>query len=282
MQIRTVNGGARTVSRCAKERTVNATHIVRLLRTRNGILASHTARVATAILGVAAVVSSAALLGSDSATAITATNTTGAGISADDRISIRASRSDRVSTIAFDRNRTNNGPQAPTFTSSDSLETVINGVLAHAAEQRLAAEEAARRAAEEATRVAEEATRVAEEAARVAVAEEAARAAAAVEAAAASAGPHAYKDYARGRIGAGEFSCLERLWGRESGWNPVAQNPTSTAFGIAQFLNSTWAGTGIAKTSNGYRQVDAGLIYLNNRYGGPCGGWAHSQAAGWY
>ena len=64
-----------------------------------------------------------------------------------------------------------------------------------------------------------------------------------------------------------EFSCLENLWGKESGWNPNAQNPTSTAYGIPQFLDSTWAGTGIAKTSDGYRQIDAGLIYIEQRYG---------------
>jgi hypothetical protein len=81
---------------------------------------------------------------------------------------------------------------------------------------------------------------------------------------------------------ASEFTCLENLWGKESGWNPNAQNPTSTAYGIAQFLNSTWAGTGIAKTSDGYRQIDAGLIYIEKTYGTPCGAWAKSQASGWY
>ncbi len=136
-----------------------------------------------------------------------------------------------------------------------------------------------RRAAEEAA---------AAEAARV----EAARAA---EAAAAAARPGrgtsapvapagSYQEYAMGKLGGSgsEFTCLENLWGKESGWNPNAQNPTSTAYGIAQFLDSTWAGTGIAKTSDGYRQIDAGLIYIQNRFGSPCGAWAHSQANGWY
>jgi membrane-bound lytic murein transglycosylase MltF len=79
-----------------------------------------------------------------------------------------------------------------------------------------------------------------------------------------------------------EFTCLENLWGKESGWNPNAQNPSSTAYGIAQFLDSTWAGTGIAKTSDGYRQIDAGLIYIEKAYGSPCDAWAHSQSTGWY
>lgn len=69
-----------------------------------------------------------------------------------------------------------------------------------------------------------------------------------------------YQDYALGKLGGStsQFSCLENLWGKESGWNPSAQNPGSSAYGIPQFLDSTWAGTGIAKTSNGYRQIDAG------------------------
>lgn len=87
-----------------------------------------------------------------------------------------------------------------------------------------------------------------------------------------------------GKLGGsgGEFTCLENLWGKESRWNPNAQNPNSTAYGIAQFLDSTWAGTGIAKTADGYRQIDAGLIYIANRYKTPCGAWAKSQSAGWY
>jgi hypothetical protein len=134
--------------------------------------------------------------------------------------------------------------------------------------------------------------RAAEEAAAQAAAEQAAAEAAAREAEAqAAAGQPApvapagsYQDYAMGKLGGSgsEFSCLENLWGKESGWNPNAQNPTSTAYGIAQFLDSTWAGTGIAKTSDGYRQIDAGLIYIESRYGSPCSAWAHSQANNWY
>jgi Transglycosylase SLT domain len=103
-------------------------------------------------------------------------------------------------------------------------------------------------------------------------------------AAAAPAASGSFQDYALGKLGgdAGQFSCLESLWGKESGWNPNAQNPSSTAYGIPQFLDSTWASTGIAKTSDGYRQIDAGLIYIDSRYGSPCGAWDHSQANGWY
>jgi hypothetical protein len=93
-----------------------------------------------------------------------------------------------------------------------------------------------------------------------------------------------FQDYALSQLGgdSGEMSCLESLWGKESQWNPDAQNPSSTAYGIPQFLDSTWAGTGIAKTSDGYRQIDAGLIYIDSRYGSPCGAWSHSKSTGWY
>jgi hypothetical protein len=106
--------------------------------------------------------------------------------------------------------------------------------------------------------------------------------------AAASSSPAApggsFQDYALQKLGgdSSQFSCLENLWGKESKWNPNAQNPSSTAYGIPQFLDSTWAGTGIAKTSDGYRQIDAGLIYIEQRYGSPCGAWGHSRSTGWY
>lgn len=96
-----------------------------------------------------------------------------------------------------------------------------------------------------------------------------------------------YQRYAIGRLG--EFgwdqddaAALIQLWQRESGWNPNAQNPTSTAYGIAQFLNSTWAGVGAAKTADPFKQIDAGLAYIQRRYGSPAAAWAHSQKTGWY
>jgi hypothetical protein len=145
-----------------------------------------------------------------------------------------------------------------------------------AAAQAQAAADAAKVAADEAARQA---------AAQAAAAQAQAAAAAArpgqgTSAAAAPAG--SYQDYARNKVGAGQFGCLQNLWGKESGWNPNAQNPSSSAYGIAQLLDSTWAGTGIAKTSDGYRQIDAGLVYIDKAYGSPCGAWGHSQSTGWY
>jgi hypothetical protein len=93
----------------------------------------------------------------------------------------------------------------------------------------------------------------------------------------------AYKDYAAsGFRSAAQFDCLELLWETESNWDPDAQNPTSTAYGIAQFIDATWATTGIAKTSDPYLQIDAGLVYIDERYGTSCDAWAFHQANNWY
>jgi hypothetical protein len=160
---------------------------------------------------------------------------------------------------------------------------------AEAARKEAARKEAARKEAARKEAAREEAARkeaAREEAARKEAAREEAAAAeqSAAPAASAPASSGSFHDYALSKLGGDgtQFSCLENLWGKESGWNPNAQNPTSSAYGIAQFLDSTWAGTGIAKTSDGYRQIDAGLIYINNRYGSPCAAWAHSQANNWY
>ena len=148
-----------------------------------------------------------------------------------------------------------------------------------AAAAKAAAEAAAKAAAEAAAKAAAEA-----EAAAAAEAEAEAAAEEPAQSAPAAAPAGSYQEYAMAQLGGdgSQFSCLESLWGKESGWNPNAQNPSSTAYGIPQFLDSTWAGTGIAKTSDGYRQIDAGLIYINNRYGSPCGAWSQSQSVGWY
>jgi hypothetical protein len=79
-----------------------------------------------------------------------------------------------------------------------------------------------------------------------------------------------------------EWNALSQIISHESGWNPNAQNPTSTAYGLFQFLNSTWAGTGIAKTSDPALQTRAGLTYIRNRYTDPIGAWNFWQAHHWY
>jgi len=66
-----------------------------------------------------------------------------------------------------------------------------------------------------------------------------------------------------------EWDALNKLWGTyESGWNNKAQNSGSTAFGIAQFLDSTWQPYG-PKTSDAGLQIKYGLEYIHDRYKDP-------------
>ncbi|MBB1046465.1 phage tail tape measure protein [Dietzia cercidiphylli] len=79
----------------------------------------------------------------------------------------------------------------------------------------------------------------------------------------------------------GEWAALKELWTRESGWNNNAQNPTSTAYGIAQFLDSTWAPYG-PKTSDPAKQIEYGIRYIQQRYGTPSAAVAFHDANNWY
>lgn len=67
-----------------------------------------------------------------------------------------------------------------------------------------------------------------------------------------------------------EERCWYTLVMRESDWESEAQNPNSTAYGLGQFLDSTWAGTGYEKTSDPKIQLAAMKVYVANRYGTFC------------
>jgi hypothetical protein len=80
-----------------------------------------------------------------------------------------------------------------------------------------------------------------------------------------------------------QFSCLQSLWFRESGWNVNAENRSSGAYGIPQALpGSRMASAGADWRTNAATQIRWGLDYIHSRYGSPCGAWSHSQADGWY
>jgi hypothetical protein len=79
-----------------------------------------------------------------------------------------------------------------------------------------------------------------------------------------------------------QFGCLDSLWTRESNWNLHAANP-SGAYGIPQALpGSKMASAGPDWQNNAVTQIKWGLGYIAERYGSPCGAWAHSQGHGWY
>jgi hypothetical protein len=80
-----------------------------------------------------------------------------------------------------------------------------------------------------------------------------------------------------------QFSCLEPLWERESGWDVTAENPSSGAYGIPQALSgSLMASAGPDWQTDAATQIRWGLTYIQGRYGSPCGAWAHEEADGWY
>lgn len=82
--------------------------------------------------------------------------------------------------------------------------------------------------------------------------------------------------------GDGEFSCLESLWTKESGWNYKAYNP-SGATGIPQSLpGDKMASAGADWRTNATTQIAWGLGYIDSVYGSPCSAWGHSQATNWY
>ena len=71
-----------------------------------------------------------------------------------------------------------------------------------------------------------------------------------------------------------QYLCLEKLWTRESQWNPRANNKRSTAYGIPQLLK--------LKTKDPYLQIDAGLKYIAHRHGTPCKALAYHLKTGHY
>jgi len=87
-----------------------------------------------------------------------------------------------------------------------------------------------------------------------------------------------------------QYACLDQLLTRESGWRVNAQNHSSGAFGLFQFMPSTWGNYKLPyKPKDAYTQMKAGLRYLSKRYGSPCGGWnfwkkqaGKDLRGGWY
>ena len=84
-------------------------------------------------------------------------------------------------------------------------------------------------------------------------------------------------------FGPDQFGCLDSLYTRESGWRVDADNPSSSAYGIPQALpGSKMASAGSDWETNPVTQIRWGLGYIEDRYGSPCGAWAHSESHGWY
>ena len=80
-----------------------------------------------------------------------------------------------------------------------------------------------------------------------------------------------------------QYSCLNKLWSKESHWNYKAHNYNSGAHGIAQALpavkmeviSDDWR-------TNPVTQIQWGLRYISIRYDSPCAAWAKWQSHRYY
>jgi hypothetical protein len=83
--------------------------------------------------------------------------------------------------------------------------------------------------------------------------------------------------------GADQYTCLNRLWTKESHWNYKAHNKRSGAHGIPQALpairmeviSSDWR-------TNPVTQIRWGLRYIEARYDNPCSAWAKFRHSRYY
>ena len=90
------------------------------------------------------------------------------------------------------------------------------------------------------------------------------------------------KAYARDKLSEWQdkqWSCLNRLWGKESAWNPSARNSAKVmgkhAGGIPQLL-------GLDPATPAPQQIERGLDYIYYRYTTPCNAWVHFKQKGWH
>lgn len=79
------------------------------------------------------------------------------------------------------------------------------------------------------------------------------------------------------------WKCLDRLWQLESGWNELAKNRRSGAYGIPQALpGNKMAAMGRNWKKNPEVQIKWGSSYIKSRYKSPCKALAFMERRGWY
>lgn len=76
-----------------------------------------------------------------------------------------------------------------------------------------------------------------------------------------------------------QWTCLNKLWTKESNWRPDAYNKIKVmgknAGGIPQLL-------GLDPRTPAPVQIDRGLAYIYNRYGTPCKAWEFFTKKGYH
>jgi hypothetical protein len=71
-----------------------------------------------------------------------------------------------------------------------------------------------------------------------------------------------------------EFQCFNKIITKESRWSYKAKN--GSHFGLGQMKSKHY------RDLDPYRQIDASLQYITNRYESPCKAWAFHQQRNWY
>jgi hypothetical protein len=84
-----------------------------------------------------------------------------------------------------------------------------------------------------------------------------------------------YKLYAHSRIiNEEQYKCLSKIIYKESRWNPQAKN--GSHFGLGQMRSQHY------RNLDPYRQIDATIKYITNRYGSMCNAWRFHIKKGHY
>lgn len=84
-----------------------------------------------------------------------------------------------------------------------------------------------------------------------------------------------WKLYAHSRIiNYEQYQCLSKIIYKESRWNVNAKN--GSHYGLGQMRSQHY------RNLDGYRQIDATILYIKGRYGSMCKAWKFHKANGYY
>lgn len=91
------------------------------------------------------------------------------------------------------------------------------------------------------------------------------------------------KQVARELLTVKDFKCFTKLMGKESAWKDK-KNPTSSASGVGQLLDSSYKNLGMKRSDSTVAQTVAALAYIGRKYGsgGPCAAWAFWKKRSYY
>lgn len=91
------------------------------------------------------------------------------------------------------------------------------------------------------------------------------------------------KEFARELLAPADFKCFNMLMSKESAWQDK-KNPTSSAEGVGQLLDSTVENLGLKRGKSRVSQTVAALSYIGRKYGsgGACKAWAFFQRNNYY